>query len=91
MKLALAGPKPETVNDFWKMVWQQRSHVIVMLTQTTEKCKVSDLFLLSFETSCLQSDSKSAILAIASENATPTTAKTFVVYTCIAFFLLLRN
>lgn len=31
------GPKQETVNDFWKMVWEQKSATIVMLTNLKER------------------------------------------------------
>uniref|UniRef100_A0A2K6GVV5 Protein tyrosine phosphatase receptor type O n=1 Tax=Propithecus coquereli TaxID=379532 RepID=A0A2K6GVV5_PROCO len=38
--IATQGPLPETRNDFWKMVLQQKSHIIVMLTQCNEKRRV---------------------------------------------------
>ncbi|XP_026779225.3 receptor-type tyrosine-protein phosphatase O isoform X3 [Pangasianodon hypophthalmus] len=38
--IATQGPLPETRNDFWKMVMQQNSHVIVMLTQCNERRRV---------------------------------------------------
>ncbi|XP_075459141.1 receptor-type tyrosine-protein phosphatase O isoform X3 [Ascaphus truei] len=38
--IATQGPLPETRNDFWKMVLQQKSQVIVMLTQCNEKRRV---------------------------------------------------
>jgi len=34
--IACQGPLPDTVVDFWKMVWEQRSSVIVMVTNPTE-------------------------------------------------------
>lgn len=40
--IATQGPLPETRNDFWKMVMQQNSHVIVMLTQCNERRRVSN-------------------------------------------------
>jgi len=34
--ICLAGPLVSTVADFWRMVWEQRSSVIVMLTRLEE-------------------------------------------------------
>ena len=30
--IATQGPAGNTINDFWRMVWEQRSTVVVMLT-----------------------------------------------------------
>ncbi|XP_077323168.1 receptor-type tyrosine-protein phosphatase epsilon-like [Lithobates pipiens] len=38
--IATQGPLPETLADFWSMVWQENSSVIVMLTGLQEKNKV---------------------------------------------------
>uniref|UniRef100_A0A8C1VHH5 Protein tyrosine phosphatase receptor type O n=1 Tax=Cyprinus carpio TaxID=7962 RepID=A0A8C1VHH5_CYPCA len=38
--IATQGPLPETRNDFWNMVLQQKSHIIVMLTQCNERRRV---------------------------------------------------
>ncbi|XP_062841276.1 receptor-type tyrosine-protein phosphatase H [Trichomycterus rosablanca] len=34
--IASQGPLPATVNDFWRMVWEQKSPAIVMLTRCIE-------------------------------------------------------
>lgn len=39
--IATQGPLPETRNDFWKMVLQQKSPIVVMLTQCNERRRVS--------------------------------------------------
>ena len=35
------GPKPETVDDFWLMVWNENISVIAMIVLTVENGKVS--------------------------------------------------
>nr|CAB3265289.1 receptor-type tyrosine-protein phosphatase epsilon-like [Phallusia mammillata] len=37
--IATQGPKKETINDFWLMVWQENSNIIVMLTGLRENGK----------------------------------------------------
>ncbi|XP_010158110.1 PREDICTED: receptor-type tyrosine-protein phosphatase mu-like [Eurypyga helias] len=37
--IAAQGPLPETVVDFWQMVWQEKTSVIVMLTGLVEQNK----------------------------------------------------
>ena len=39
--IATQGPMTNTVNDFWTMVWQERSSAIVMITKLTEHNRVS--------------------------------------------------
>ena len=34
------GPLPETFQDYWRMVWEQRSSTIVMLTRLEERARI---------------------------------------------------
>ncbi|XP_043079358.1 LOW QUALITY PROTEIN: receptor-type tyrosine-protein phosphatase C [Puntigrus tetrazona] len=38
--IAAQGPKDETVCDFWQMVWEQKSSIIVMVTRCEEGNKI---------------------------------------------------
>ena len=40
MSIILQGPLPETFADFWRMVWEQRSATIVMLTKLEERGRI---------------------------------------------------
>ncbi|XP_030852922.1 receptor-type tyrosine-protein phosphatase eta [Strongylocentrotus purpuratus] len=34
--IACQGPLPETTNDMWRMIWEKKSTIIVMMTKTVE-------------------------------------------------------
>ncbi|XP_055002456.1 receptor-type tyrosine-protein phosphatase H-like [Sorex araneus] len=38
--IATQGPLPHTVEDFWRLVWEQQSHILVMLTNCMELGRV---------------------------------------------------
>ncbi|XP_047662503.1 receptor-type tyrosine-protein phosphatase F isoform X12 [Tachysurus fulvidraco] len=38
--IATQGPLPETFSDFWRMVWEQRTNTIIMMTRLEEKSRV---------------------------------------------------
>ncbi len=41
MYIATQGCLPGTVNDLWKMIWQEKTQVIVMTTNEVERGRVS--------------------------------------------------
>ena len=49
------GPVSAAFNDFWRMVWEQNSYTIVMVTNLIEKSRVShkginpDLFIVKLD------------------------------------------
>ncbi|MEQ2211491.1 hypothetical protein XENOCAPTIV_003665 [Xenoophorus captivus] len=44
--IATQGPLPETFGDFWRMVWEQRTATVVMMTRLEEKSRVSPFSLV---------------------------------------------
>lgn len=41
--IAAQGPLPQTVGDFWRLVWEQQSSTLVMLTNCVESGRVRAL------------------------------------------------
>ena len=48
--IAAQGPMPNTIGDFWRMIWEHRLSTIVMLTKVTEGGKVLLLYTKAVET-----------------------------------------
>lgn len=46
--VATQGPLPTTFNDFWKMIWDESSYVIVMLTNEEELNKVKSGYIAHY-------------------------------------------
>ncbi|XP_043917020.1 receptor-type tyrosine-protein phosphatase delta [Protopterus annectens] len=38
--IATQGPLPETFGDFWRMIWEQRSATVVMMTKLEERSRI---------------------------------------------------
>jgi protein tyrosine phosphatase len=47
--LATQGPLPNTMNDFWHMVWQEKCQIILMITHEEEKGRVRKLISIHKE------------------------------------------
>ena len=47
------GPLPETVGDFWRMVWEYKLTTIVMLTRCKEGTKVDQIRHQSIQLQCV--------------------------------------
>lgn len=47
MDFFLTGPVHETVYDFWRMIWQEQSACVVMVTNLVEVGRVSFWFCFS--------------------------------------------
>ncbi|XP_069769077.1 receptor-type tyrosine-protein phosphatase H-like [Narcine bancroftii] len=67
--IAAQGPLPSTVADFWRMIWEQETQVIVMLTNCVEqnRVKCEHYWPMDYNT-CIYGD---IAVNIVSENISP--------------------
>ncbi|XP_048028346.1 receptor-type tyrosine-protein phosphatase H-like [Megalobrama amblycephala] len=67
--IAAQGPLPSTVNGFWRMVWENRSQAIVMVTNCTEsgRIKCEQYWPLDY-TPCVYGN---LVVTVKSENKAP--------------------
>ncbi|RDD42450.1 Tyrosine-protein phosphatase non-receptor type 11 [Trichoplax sp. H2] len=83
--IATQGPLPNTVQDFWKMVWQEKSHIIIMLTKEVEKGKSKCATYWPQVASVLDFDGLMTVNCISEREITDFYVRKFVV-TCVDEF-----
>ena len=79
IKHFIAGPTEDTVIDFWRMIWQERSSTIVCLTNLHELGKV--ILTLSLHIPVIQSQDS---YQVAWRNGTTELAPQILLFVCLA-------
>jgi len=80
--IATQGPLPQTTNDFWKMIWDEKVHVILMLTKAIEngRIKCHRYWPEEGEESTVFGDFKLVLEAVKEDAEMETIIRTYKIY-----------
>ncbi|CAL8101211.1 unnamed protein product [Calicophoron daubneyi] len=88
--IATQGPLPETFYDFWRMVWEQNSRILVMMTRLEERARIKcDQYWPNrgTESFTYQHDSKQADRSLPSYTVTIKDTAEYAYYTLRTFLI----
>ena len=51
--IAMQGPLPDTLPDFWRLVWEQNAHTVVMLINAQVLYVLSECVLTAITALCV--------------------------------------